>query len=206
MDNGLIEHSKRLKIEALRVIEYLNLMSLWRDAGGDPFLVGALAYDLALSPDIDIEIYCETPRIEDGFRILNACAHQPGCRAARYRNEIEGPDQGYYWQVLYQQPGWQLWKIDMWSVRIDHPGPTSQDMIAPMQQALDMEKRQIILTLKQAVADDTNVTCPSIFLYQAVLADGIRNYDALLDWLSNHNVEGMNDWRQWLPNRKLSQG
>lgn len=206
MDDGLIEHSKRLKIEALHVIENLNLIPLWKDAGGDPYLVGAVAYDLALSPDIDMEIFCKIPRIEDGFRILNTCAHQPGCRAARFRNEMDGPDQGYYWQIRYQQPEGRFWKIDMWSVRIDHPGPTSRDMITPMRQALDRERRQIILTLKQAVADDPNVTCPSIFLYQAVLADCVRNYDELLNWLSNHSVEGINDWHQWLPNRKLSQG
>ena len=206
MDDRLIAHNKRLKNEAFYVIENLNLMSLWKEVGGDPYLVGAFAYDLALSPDIDIEIYCETPRIDNGFRILNACARQPGCRAARFRNEMDGPDQGYYWQVQYQQPEGQLWKVDMWSIRVDHPGPTSRDMIAPIRHALDREKRSIILELKQAVTNDPNVTCPSIFLYQAVLADSIRNYDGLLDWLSNHNVEGINDWRQWLPNKKLSQG
>lgn len=206
MDDILIEHSKRLKIEALHVVENLNLISLWKEVGGDPYLVGALAYDLALSPDIDMEIFCDIPRIDDGFKILNACAHQPGCRAARFRNAMDGPDQGYYWQIRYQQPNGRLWKIDMWSVQLDHPGPTSRDMIAPIQQALDREKRQTILTLKHAASDDPNVTCPSIFLYQAVLADGVRNYDDLLDWIYSHNVEGINDWRQWLPDRKLSQG
>jgi hypothetical protein len=206
MDDVLIEHSKRLKIEALNVIEDLNLMSLWKEVGGDPYLVGALAYDLALSPDIDMEIFCEIPRIDDGFRILNACAHQPGCRETRFRNEIDGPDQGYYWQIRYQQPEGELWKIDMWSVRLDHPGPTSRDMIAPVHHALDREKRQVILALKQAVADDSSVTCPSIFIYQAVLADGIRKYEDMLVWLSNHDTAEINDWRRWLPGGTLSQG
>lgn len=205
MDNLIIENSIKIKSEALLVIEKLNLMSLWKEVGGNPYLVGALAYDLALSPDIDMEIFCAIPRINDGFRILNACAHQPGCRATSFRNEMDGPDQGYYWQVRYQQPDGRLWKIDMWSVRVDHPGPTSRDMIAPMRQALDREKRQRILTLKQAVADEPNLSCPSIFIYQAVLEGNIRNYDDLLDWLSNHNTVGINDWRQWLPDGELSQ-
>jgi len=205
MDNVLIEYSRRLKIEALNVIENLNLMSFWKEAGGDPYLVGALAYDLALLPDIDIEIFCEIPRIDDGFRILNVCAHQPGCLRTHFSNKLDEPDQGYYWQVRYQQPNGHLWNVDMWSMRFDHPGPTSRDMIKPMQQALDRDKRQTILTLKHAVKDDPNVTCPSIFLYQAVLADSVHNYDELLDWLSKHCVEGINDWRKWLPNRKLSQ-
>ena len=202
----LIEQSKDLKIEALKVIENLNLMSLWQEAGGDPYLVGALAYDLALSPDIDVEIFCEIPKIDNGFRILNACAHQPGCLATRFRNEMEGPDQGYYWQVRYQQPNGHLWKIDMWSMRLDHPGPTSRDMIFPMRQALDYKKRQIILSLKQAIMNDQNVACPSIYLYQAVLTGGVHNYDELLVWLSKHDTDGINDWRKWLPVGKLSQG
>jgi len=206
MNETLINHSKKLNIEAHKVLESLNLISLWRKAGGNPFIVGALAYDLALSPDIDMEIFCENPKIEDGFRILNICAHQPGCLAARFRNEMDEPDQGYYWQIKYQQPDGYLWKIDMWSIHLDHTGPTSQDMIVPMNQALGKEKRQIILSLKQALINDKNVTCPSIFIYQAVLADGIHKYEDLLIWLSDHDTTGINDWRQWLPEGNLTQG
>lgn len=206
MNEELINYNKKLKIEAHKVIKSLNLMTLWRQAGGDPYLVGALAYYLALSPDIDMEIFCENPKIDDGFKVLNSCAHEPGCLEVSFRNELEGPDQGYYWQVKYQHPNGHLWKIDMWSVRLDHPGPTSRDMIAPMRQALDKEKRQVILSIKQAVIKDPNVACPSIFLYQAVLADAVRNYKDLLSWLSNHDIKGINDWRQWLIEEKLSQG
>ncbi len=199
MNDVLIEYSMNLKNEALQVIERLNLVSLWQQAGGEPYLVGAFAYDLILSPDIDMDIFYENPKIDDGFRVLNACAHQPGCQATRFSNQMDAPDQGYYWQVRYQQPEGQLWKIDMWSVRMDHPGPTSRDMIAPMLQVLDRERRQTILKLKQAVANDPNVTFPSIFLYQAVLGDGIHKYEDLLVWLSNHDTTGINDWREWLP-------
>lgn len=206
MITDLINQSTKLKIEAQTILESLNLMSLWREVGGHPYLVGALAYDLAITPDIDMEIFCENPKIEDGFRIIYSCATQPGCLATRFRNEMNEPDQGYYWQIKYQQINGFLWNIDMWSVGLDHPGPTSQDMISPMRRALNTEKRQIILGLKQAVSNDPDVTCPSIYLYQAVLADGIHTYEHLLVWLSNHNINGINDWRQWFLKDSLSQG
>ena len=52
---------------------------------GTPVLVGAVAYELAMAPDIDMEIYCDEPRIEDGFTILRDCALHPSVRKAHLR-------------------------------------------------------------------------------------------------------------------------
>jgi hypothetical protein len=165
---------------------------------GQAFLIGALAYRLALAPDIDLEIFCEHPTIEAGFDVLKSCALKSGCLSTRFRNEMAGIDQGYYWQVQYQQKLGLLWKIDMWSISVNHPGPTSRDMIAPMQKALNEESRKIILNLKHAIRNDPQTQCPSIDLYQAVLADGVRTYSDLKAWLSLHISEKINDWRKWL--------
>jgi hypothetical protein len=145
-----------------------------------------------------MEIFCDNPTIDQGFKILKTCAHNPRCQATRFSNQMDAPDQGYYWQVRYQQPNGHLWKIDMWSVRLDHPGPTNRDMIVPIRRALSNEKRKTILALKEAIINDPEITCPSIYLYQAVLADGVQEVQDLLIWLSNRDTSGINDWRKWL--------
>lgn len=198
MEIKLLKFSQSLRKDANAVLDALDLFSLWEKQGGQPFLVGALAYGLALAPDIDLEIFCEHPTIEAGFSVLKSCALNSGCRSTRFRNEMAGPDQGYYWQVQYQQEHGRLWKIDMWSIHVNHPGPTSRDMIAPMEKVLNEESRKIILNLKQAICNDPHTQCPSIDLYQAVLADGIRTYRELKTWLSLHKSEKINDWRKWL--------
>ena len=194
----LLHQAQSLEAQAHTILTHLRLFPLWQAQGGQPFLVGALAYGLALAPDIDIEIFFDAPTLTQGFAVLPACAAIPGVRAARFRNEINGPDQGYYWRVDYQAEDGTLWKADMWSVSHDHPGPTSRDMIAPMLAALDNEKRAAILHLKAALQEDPATTCPSIYLYQAVLADGVCDLPALKQWLQGRDTTAINDWREWL--------
>jgi hypothetical protein len=205
---NLFEYSQYLQNEAAVVLESLDLLSLWQKQCGQPFLVGALAYGLALAPDIDLEIFCSHPTIEAGFDVLKSCAVKPGCLATRFRNEMAGPDQGYYWQVQYQKERGLIWKIDMWSFHMDHPGPTSREMIAPMGQVLNDENKKVILYLKHAILKDPDTQCASIDLYQAVLADGVRSFEELKTWLTTHKPEKINDWRRWLmkPDSKLATG
>ena len=190
--------SQSLRRQADAILSALNLFPLWEAQGGEPHLVGALAYGLALAPDIDMEIYFNAPTLAQGFEVLKACAGTPGIRAARFRNEMNGPDQGYYWRVDYRDEDGTLWKVDMWSLSHDHPGPTSREMIAPLLNALDDEKRGAMLQLKAAVRGEPNLTCPSIYLYQAVLAGGVRDLAGLQDWLQGRDTTAINDWREWL--------
>ena len=199
MGSDLIQHSINIQKRAGEIINKLQLLSLWQQQGGQPYIVGALPYGLALAPDIDMEVYFENPTITDGFEVLKSCAVNPGCVETRFRNEMDGPDQGYYWPIRYQEAGGTLWKIDMWSMHQDHPGPTSRDMISPMLNALDEDKRETILTLKQALIKDAEIKCPSIFLYQAVLADGISTFQTLKMWLQKKDTSSINDWHKWLP-------
>ncbi|MFN2302361.1 MAG: hypothetical protein ACK2TV_01390, partial [Anaerolineales bacterium] len=148
--------------------------------------------------DIDLEIFCNHPTIEAGFDVLQHCAKKPGCLASRFRNEMAGPDQGYYWQVQYRQANGLLWKIDMWSVHVDHPGPTSRDMIEPMLRILNQDNRNIILNLKHDLQNDPQTECASIDLYQAVLADGVSSFEELKIWMKSHQYSKINDWRHWL--------
>ncbi len=92
--DALARAAQRLQV-AYDILDRLQLFERWRPFG-NPILVGAVAYELVVAPDIDMEIYCDEPRIEDGFTVLRACALQPGTRQARFANELDGPDLGLY--------------------------------------------------------------------------------------------------------------
>jgi hypothetical protein len=192
-DNALTRADNRLHI-AQHILAQLHLVERWR-AFGDPVLVGAVAYGLVVAPDIDMEIYCDEPKIEDGFAVLEACALHPRVRKARFANKLEGPDMGLYWQLRYLHEDGQEWKVDMWSVRRDHPGPLSVDLIAPMKQALTAETRRTILELKEQLLLDPTLQCGSIHLYRAVLDDGIRSIDQLKNWLEHNEVDRLTAWQ-----------
>jgi hypothetical protein len=190
---ALARAAHRLQV-AYDILDRLRLVERWRPFG-NPVLVGAVAYELVVAPDIDLEIYCDEPRIEDGFTVLGACALQPGTRKVRFANELDGPDQGLYWQVRYRHTTGQEWKIDMWSMRRDHPGPTSASLVEPMKRALTDETRRAILEIKEGLRLDPAVQCGSIHVYRAVLGAGVRTLDGFKAWLADNRVDGLIDWR-----------
>ena len=125
MSDPITRSAERLR-SARSILAELRLVERWA-VYGTPILVGAVAYELVVAPDIDIEVYCDEPRIEDGFEILRDCSVQyPRVKKARFANELHGPDQGLYWQLRYLHDDGQLWKIDMWSLRRDHPEPVAR--------------------------------------------------------------------------------
>ena len=198
LPSSLIDHIHTLQNQASDILTRLRLFPLWQAQGGQPVLVGAVACGLALAPDIDMDIFFDAPTLTQGFAVLQACAEIPGVRACRFHNKINDPDQGYYWRVDYLAEDGTLWKVDMWSVAHDHPEPTCRDMIEPMRRALNDEKRETILHLKAALRNDPELSCPSIYVYQAVLAGGVRDLSGLKKWLAGRDTNAINDWREWL--------
>jgi hypothetical protein len=179
---------------AHQILAELQLVERWA-AFGDPILVGAAAYGLVVAPDIDLEIYCTEPRIEDGFEVLRACALHSRVQKARFSNRMNGPDMGYYWQLRYQHENGQEWKIDMWSMQNDHPGSTSAALVEPMLQVLTEETRRIILEIKENLLLDPTNQCRSIHVYRAVLDEGIRDPESLKSWIKHHPTTGLMDWK-----------
>jgi len=114
MKTAFLNHANAINNEAQALLAKLQLFPRWQAQGGEPALVGALACGLALAPDIDMEVYFDAPTPAQGFEVLKACAGTPGLRAARFRDEMDGPDQGYYWRLDVLSEGGTLWKVDMW--------------------------------------------------------------------------------------------
>ena len=175
------------------ILRQLRLVERW-SAFGRPVLVGAASYDLMVAPDIDLEIFCPgQPRIEDGFSVLTACATEQGTTKARFSNLLESPDEGLYWQLRHRHGG-EEWKIDMWTLREDHPGPLSSSMVEPMNAALTTASRRTILTLKHALAEVPEERCGSIHIYRAVIDDGVETLDEFRAWRADHDTESLTAW------------
>lgn len=189
-----VGHSKARRGLALRIINDLGLIERW-SAYGRPVVVGAVACDLIVRPDIDMEIYCPQLRIEDGFEVLKSCGLHPRVTKACFSNELEGRDQGLYWQLRYRHDDGEEWKIDMWSLPEDYDLPRGEDLVEAMRKALTPELRRYILALKEERERDPDLECPSIDLYRAAIDDGVRSVADLRRWLDNHETGMLSDWR-----------
>lgn len=58
---------------------------------GVPHLVGAMAYDVLVRPDIDLEVTCDVLDIAACFAAMADIAQLPGVRRVRFANAIETP-------------------------------------------------------------------------------------------------------------------
>lgn len=46
---------------------------------GRPVVVGSLRFGLMRHPNLDLEIYTETPQVAQGFAVVAELAQVPGC-------------------------------------------------------------------------------------------------------------------------------
>ncbi len=176
------------------ILHELDLVNQW-NRFGTCHLVGAVAYRLVVAPDIDMEIFCHEPKIEDGFEIIRACALYPKVTWTRFWNALGPPHHGLYWQVRYNYEG-EEWKIDMWSVADSYSEPCGTHLTEPMNRALTPESRETILSLKEAIFTNDTLDCPSIQIYRAVLDSDVRTLDELKEWLPRNPLTGVvTDWK-----------
>jgi hypothetical protein len=193
--DDLLRWSSQRQDEARRIIDALDLLGRW-SRYGQPVIVGAAAYGLVGKPDIDMEIFCERPRIEDGFAVVSDLALQPGIWKVRYSNELDAQDYGLYWQIRYRHPASptrEAWKVDMWLLAHDSPGPLSRDLIEPMRRALTDETRAAILAIKRETLAEADVH--GIDVYRAVLDDGVRTVAEFRAWIATQRKAGLTHWR-----------
>lgn len=188
----VLERAEQRKINAESVLTELDILNLWRSVG-TPIIVGGLAYNLVVNPDIDIEVYCVELDIKSGMAILASLAIHPNVTHAKYSNHLDGPDQGLYYQIKYKADTGEVWKIDMWLMAHDHPGPCARDLVKPLVAVLDDAKRRMILHLKEKVKE-SNLKVASIKIYQAVVDHNIEDFNEFITWYESE-PQGLTFWK-----------
>lgn len=191
---NILERANRTRQQAQAILGDLGLLEKW-GRFGRPVLVGAVSFDLAVAPDLDMEIYCPDLRIEHGFQVLGQCALNPRVTSAQFLNALATPDKALYWQLRYRTEEGVEWKVDMWSAPNDYDLPRGEDFVQPMKDALTEETREAILRLKEARADKHIPHLLSIDLYRAVLDGGVRNPAQLNQWLESNPTGVLTGWR-----------
>jgi hypothetical protein len=197
MSKVIVRAEARQRI-AEDILHELDLVNRWNRFGRCN-LVGAVAYRLVVAPDIDMEIFCPDPRIEDGFEIIRACALHPKVTKTRFWNALGPPHHGLYWQIRYDYEG-EEWKIDMWSMADSYSEPCGSHLTEPMIAALTPDSKETILTLKEAVMADDTLDCPSIQIYRAVLDSDVHDIGQLKAWLPKNPMTGV--VTDWMPSKR----
>ncbi|OIV38053.1 hypothetical protein BIV57_07765 [Mangrovactinospora gilvigrisea] len=186
------ERAAEREAAARTVLERLGLLERWRPHG-DPLLVGSVALGLVVEADIDLEIYSDAPSIAAGFAAVAPCAELPGVRRLRFTNTLDLDDPGLYWRLDVEHGG-ETWKVDMWSLARDYPGPRAAELVGPLREAFTAETRDAVLAVKEAAAD-RGEALPGVWVYRAVLEGGVRDWDGFAAWRRSVDTTALTDWR-----------
>ena len=195
VDDDVLRRADRRRHRALALVEDLQLVDRWSRVGRVE-LVGAVAYDLVVSPDVDMEVFTPgTPNIRDGFQVLAELAEHPRVTKARFTNALTAPDQGLYWQLRCRDDNGEVWKVDVWTLDRDHPGPLSTSLVPAMRSTVGRDERRRILALKEARAAGDILGVSSIDIYRAVLDGGVTTPEELAVFLGPAYVPALTQWR-----------
>lgn len=188
----VLNRSKQMTAEANTILDELGLRKKW-SALGDVHIVGAMSYDLMVKPDIDIEIFSDSPKPSQALNLLHDLAEHPRIIEIKYRNHLNTPFNGFYFKMTYESETRLLWNIDMWLFHSNRQGPVSRDLVDGMTASLTNSSRELILLIKEDILRK-NLDYPSIFIYQAVLDGHIQHVDEFYDWVKTINLDCLTDW------------
>ena len=167
------------KQQAEKILRELQLIEKWNEIG-DCFVVGATAYDLIVTPDIDLETFCEEINPVRIMKELSVLLANPNVLELKYHDYSKSDFNGHYFKLVYQVQEVH-WTIDMWLFSNNREGPLSRDIVP-------------FLDIKEALMKKEQ-DFSSVFIYQAVLDFGVNNVNDFLEWTITHNTTVPYHWR-----------
>ena len=194
MEINDIEITAKNNLEkALQVIAKSGVRQAWESIGATVNQVGSMAMGLLMKHrDIDFHIYTDQLDIAESFKAVQKICADPAVTRMEYRNLADTDEACLEFHVWFMLDD-EEWQIDMIQILKGSQFDGFFERIAERINAvLTPETRRTILELKYLTPDDEHIM--GIEYYQAVIADGIRNYPDFINWRKNHPVHGIVTW------------
>lgn len=184
-----------LQQQGTRLMEAFKLKDMVSKLG-DFGLQGSFTYGLMVKPDIDARVYCDKPSINGVADIAATIMTLPNVirtNVVNYSSYSPEPGQpkGIYLGIKYDFED-VLWNFDIWIINSDNElGAEFNDL-----ETIDPGLKDTILLLKYRLKEQGlypgSSKIPGSFssadLYRAVIRDGIRELDRLLEWRRRYPI------------------
>lgn len=190
----IMETALRNTENAHQIIQRTGVIKLWESIGATVNPVGSLSMEL-LVKHLDIDLHLYTPTIEIGkdFSVMSRLAALPSIRKIEYGNLLATEERCLEWHAWYEADNGEVWQLDMIHIergsRYDGYFERQARRIAA---ALTDETRNTILRLKWETPEEEKIA--GIEYYQAVIRDGVRDYDSFMKWRKEHPLTGVVEW------------
>lgn len=179
---------------AREIIEDARIEEAWKSIGARVNLIGSVKMGLLMTHrDIDFHIYSSSLDISASFSVMAQIAENPRIQRVEYKNLADTEEQCLEWHAWYLDRDQELWRLDMIHVLAGSKYDGHMENVAErIVQVLTPELKQTILRIKYDTPD--NVKVMGIEYYQAVIRDGVKDYDGFVEWRKNHPADGVMEW------------
>lgn len=193
-DQEIAAVATRNTARAREVLQATKIVPLWESIGATVNPVGSFSMGLLVKHlDLDFHLYTPAIEIEKDFSVMGRLAAHPSIRRIEYGNLLATEERCLEWHAWYEADDGELWQLDMIHIergsRYDGYFERQARRIAA---ALTDERRSTILRLKWETPEQEKIA--GIEYYQAVIRDGIRDYDSFMKWRQEHPLTGVVEW------------
>lgn len=205
--NALLRRAEDRRRRAWQIIEELDLINRW-SRYGQPVIVGSVRLGLVVTPDIDLEVYSDNPRIAQGFQVMAEVAESSHVVGITFENSMEMRHAWLYWEIRYQDEDGEGWTIETYFCGPGDPYAHWPEQLSDaMQKALTDEHRIAILSIKEALhTQGTMKDTKSFDIYRAVMDGGVRSFDEFMEWIQINTAPGIVKWVPRAADTNLQEG
>ncbi|MBO5441393.1 MAG: phosphoglycerate mutase family protein [Alphaproteobacteria bacterium] len=194
MKNNYILQSEKQQQKALKIIQSLQLIKLWEKNGATVNQVGSVKLGLlAKHRDIDFHIYTDELNVKDSFAIISELCANPQVKKCEFTNLADTEENCFEWHLFYEDEQNELWQIDMIQIkRGSQYDGYFENVATQILQQMTPSQKEIILKLKYETPNEVKIS--GIEYYKAVIQDGAKTYEDLLEWRKKHPLNGIIEW------------
>lgn len=191
-----LEAAETRRDQALKIIERMDLLRRWSSVGSVE-LVGSVALNVVVKPDIDLAVFVDDFSPRRGFEALLPLTDDPAVQEISYVDARRQPINGLYWKMAVVEDG-EPWTIDTW-VLTRHRERDSQEEVtrATRLQAEAISRRPdaraTIVRIKHE-ARDLGELVHGRWLYEAVVDCGVKTYDEYVRWMGRQDARQRDTW------------
>lgn len=180
--------------KAWKVIEDTRIIPIWESIGAEINLVGSLKTGLLMKRrDIDFHIYTSPFKLVDSFQAMMKLAENSSITKMEHVNLLDTDEACLEWHAWYRGVSNELWQIDMIHiVKGSRYDGFFEKFAERLSAVLTDETRQAILRLKYETPETEKIK--GVEYYQAVIRDGVRSYEELMEWREQHPEPDIIGW------------
>jgi hypothetical protein len=187
--------SKRNIEKAFEIIAELEIQKTWENLNSTCNLVGSVKTGLLMNKlDIDFHTYSNDFSIEKSFSAIAQISRNPKIKKVTYRNLLDVDDMCLEWHLWYKETQERIWTIDIIHIKNESAyAGVIERVTEKIKSVLTEKQRQIILKIKWE-SEKRSEKYSGIDIYQAVIDEGIANFEDFKTWNKNKKNIAISMW------------